>query len=107
MSRFMWISLGTIAATSGAIAGASYVHRRRQAAASPDEEAPPSSKPEPSIPAPKPSSLTPLAWDGAGSLPTAADVKGDLTRNWGRTPPGLRPQQHPGRGANPGDHRLP
>jgi hypothetical protein len=29
MSRFLWISLGTLAATSGAIAGASYVHRRK------------------------------------------------------------------------------
>ena len=31
MSRFLWISLGTLAATGGAIAGASYVHRRKLA----------------------------------------------------------------------------
>ena len=93
MSRFLWISLGTLVATGGVIAGASYVERRKRAnGGDPDgePEAPPTGEPDP-IPMPKPSSLVPLAWDGAGSLPTAADVKGDLTRNWGRTPLDLRP----------------
>ena len=95
MSRFLWISLGTLAATSGAIAGASYVHRRRLAADAGDGPVAPldgAANPDTPIPAPKPSSLTPLAWEGAGPLPTATDVKGDLTRNWGRTPLDLRPQ---------------
>ena len=97
MSRFLWISLGTLAATSGVIAGASYVERRKRAqggdsGGEPEAEVPPTGEPDPDrpIPTPKPSSLAPLAWDGAGSLPTASDVKGDLTRNWGRTPLDIR-----------------
>jgi hypothetical protein len=96
MSRFLWISLGTLVATGGVIAGASYVERRKRAQGGDsggEPEAPPTGEPDPDrpIPTPKPSSLVPLAWDGAGSLPTASDVKGDLTRNWGRTPLDLRP----------------
>ena len=99
MSRLLWISLGTLAATGGAIAGASYVHRRKQANVdggpdnAPDGDVPPPSEAslDTPIPMPKPSSLTPLAWDSGVVLPTAAEVKGDLTRNWGRTPLDLRP----------------
>ena len=92
MSRFLWISLGTLAATGGAIAGASYVHRRKLAITDAADDPDGVTTPDPPIPAPKPSSLAPIAWDGGGNLPTAADVKGDLTRNWGRTPLDLRPQ---------------
>ncbi len=98
MSKLLWITLGTVAATGGAIAGASYVYRRQQAGTSddsgkPDASVPPAgpAAPDSPIPAPKPSSLKPLLWDGASPLPVAADVKGDLTRNWGRTPLILRP----------------
>ena len=96
MNKLVWITLGTMAATGGAIAGASYVYRRKQDALADGEAAAPGV--EPAItpaadsPAPDPAILTPLAWDGATGLPTAADVKGDLTRNWGRTPLDLRPQ---------------
>jgi hypothetical protein len=122
MSRFLWISLGTLVATGGVIAGASYVERRKRAqggdsGGEPEAEVPPTGEPDPDrpIPTPKPSSLAPLAWDGAGSLPTASDVKGDLTRNWGRTPLDIRGaaagrrggQQHPRRRASAGGHRHP
>jgi hypothetical protein len=97
MNKLAWITLGTVAATGGAVAGASYVYRRQQAAHEGDAAealtAPPSSSPPPSetpIPMPKPSSLTPLQWE-ALPLPKATDVKGDLNRNWGRTPLDLRP----------------
>jgi hypothetical protein len=95
MNKLVWITLGTMAATGGAIAGASYVYRRKQDALADGEAAAPgvepASTPAAGSPAPDPAILTPLAWDGAVGLPTAADVKGDLTRNWGRTPLDLRP----------------
>lgn len=50
--------------------------------------APPTSPPY--VP-PQPLDMKPIAWDGALPLPTAAEVKGDLTRNWGNTPADLRP----------------
>ncbi len=95
MSKLVWITLGTMAATGGAIAGASYVYRRKQGALADGESkadgSEPASTPAADPPAPDPAILTPLAWDGSAGLPTAADVKGDLTRNWGRTPLDLRP----------------
>lgn len=92
MSKLAWITLGTMAATGAAIAGASYAYRRQHALAGDAPGDPlPATPPEPTIPTPKPSSLVPLAWEGGPGLPTAADVKGDLTRNWGRTPLDLRP----------------
>ena len=90
MSKLAWITLGTMAATGGAVVGASFVYRRQRALAG-GGTSPTDPSPEPSIPAPKPSLLEPLQWDGGGGLPGPADVKGDLTRNWGRTPLDLRP----------------
>jgi len=97
MSKLVWITLGTVAATGGAIAGASYVYRRQQDAleggpenaALEEEPSPPQTTPDSPVPMPKPSSLKPLDWDTL-PLPTT-EVKGDLTRNWGRTPLDLRP----------------
>ena len=96
MSKLVWITLGTMAATGGAIAGASYVYRRQHGAVADDGpvdgpvgEVPPAGAPAPG--SPDPAILTPLAWDGAAGLPVAANVKGDLNRNWGRTPLDLRP----------------
>lgn len=95
MNKLMWITLGTMAATGGAVAGAAYVHRRKQGV--PADGSEPTAKGEPdgtppvARPTPDPAIMTPLAWDGAAGLPTAADVKGDLSRNWGRTPLDLRP----------------
>ncbi len=93
MNKLVWITLGTMAATGGAIAGASYVYRRKQDALADGEtpEGEPASNPVADQPSPDPAVLTPLSWDGAAGLPTAADVKGDLVRNWGRTPLDLRP----------------
>lgn len=95
MNKLVWITLGTVAATGGAIAGASYVYRRKQDALPDSSEdtaaGKPASAPTAEPPAPDPANLPPLAWDGATGLPTAADVKGDLSRNWGRTPLDLRP----------------
>ena len=101
MSKLVWITLEPVAATGGATAAASYVSRRQQDAlegdaenaaleAEPSPPAPTPGTPDSPIPMPKPSSLTPLDWD-ALPLPAAAEVKGDLTRNWGRTPVDLRP----------------
>lgn len=92
MSKLAWITLGTMAATGAAVVGASYAYRRQHVlvGAAPGDTPPPGPA-EPAIPTPKPSSLAPLAWEGGAGLPAAADVKGDLTRNWGRTPLDLRP----------------
>ncbi len=89
MNKLVWITLGTMAATGGAIAGASYVYRKQSALADGEPDDP--GAPAADGPSPDPAILTPLAWDGAAGLPTAADVKGDLVRNWGRTPLDLRP----------------
>lgn len=69
MNRFLWISLGTLVATGGVIAGASYVERRKRANGEPDTEVPPTGDPTPDspIPTPKPSSLVPLV--NAGQEP--------------------------------------
>jgi hypothetical protein len=94
MNKLAWITIGTVAATGGAVAGASYVYRRRQGVLGegtggviPAEPWSPDERP---VPAPAPSMRTPLQWD-ALPLPGPADVKGDLGRNWGRTPLELRP----------------
>jgi|JI6StandDraft_1071083.scaffolds.fasta_scaffold00344_9 hypothetical protein len=95
MNKLVWITLGTVAATGGAVAGASYVYRRKQGAVADGpgdtSKGEPAGAPSADRPTPDPAILTPLAWDGAAGLPTAADVKGDLVRNWGRTPLDLRP----------------
>jgi hypothetical protein len=117
MSRFLWISLGTLAATSGAIAGASYVHRRRLAADAGDESCRPAGrrgKPRHADPRAQAELAHPARVGRRRTAADRRDVKGDLTRNWGRTPLDLRPQlvggggqQHPRRRAHPGNHRLP
>jgi len=70
MSRGLWITLG---ATAG-IGGALLVSRRASAAG----------------PAPGAAQETPPTIELA-ALPRAADVTGDLVRNWGETPIDLRP----------------
>jgi len=67
MSRGIWIVLGATAGIGGAL-----LFSRRASAASPAAPA------------------TPPAIDLA-PLPRAADVSGDLSRNWGETPVDLRP----------------
>jgi hypothetical protein len=91
MSQRLWITLGTVVATTAAIGGAVLVQRRRTLPASPEQPLPnapgpmgPAPAPDPAVPAPKPGGTS-------HALPTAADVKGDLVRNWGKTPADLRP----------------
>ena len=71
MNRGIWIALGTTAGIGGAL-----LFSRRASAASP---AAPGATPE----IPPTIELAPL--------PRAADVSGDLVRNWGETPIDLRP----------------
>ena len=71
MKRGIWMALGATAGIGGAL-----LVSRRASAASP---AAPGATPE-----------TPPTIDLA-PLPRAADVSGDLVRNWGETPVDLRP----------------
>jgi hypothetical protein len=71
MSRGVWIALGTSAAVGGAL-----LVSRRASAASP-------------LPAVDAAPQAPTI--DLPALPRAADVHGDLSRNWGETPLDLRP----------------
>lgn len=95
MTKLLWISLGAAATTAGA---AIYWHRR---GGSPSTVPPlggvpvnptpaPADPVEPIIPTPKSTGTKPLEWTGVKPLPTSGDVKGDLSRNWGKTPMDLR-----------------
>ncbi len=90
MSQRLWITLGTVVATTATIGGAVLVQRRRtlpagpEPAPLPDAAGPPAPSPAPAVPRPKTNGPS-------HSLPTAADVEGDLVRNWGKTPADLRP----------------
>ena len=72
MSRGIWVVLGATAAIGGSL-----LYSRRASAAS-------------STPSTGPAEQTPPAIELA-PLPRAADVTGDLSRNWGETPIDLRP----------------
>ena len=74
MSRGLWITVGTALAVVGV--GAALLLGRRASAAS--------------LPAPGPTDA-PLPPLDLAPLPTASDVTGDLTTNWGNTPVDLRP----------------
>jgi len=80
MNRSTWINLATAFGVTGVVGGALFLSRRASASAGP--------VPAPGItpPGPGPSPQIDLP-----PLPTAADVNGDLTRNWGDTPLDLRP----------------
>ena len=80
MNRSTWIGLATTLGLTGVAVGALFLSRRASAAAPPTPQDPgivPSPGPAPQIDLPP--------------LPTAADVEGDLSRNWGDTPFDLRP----------------
>ena len=80
MNRSTWIGLGTALGVTGVAGGALFLSRRASAAALPTPQDPgivPGPGPAPQIDLPP--------------LPTAADVEGDLSRNWGDTPFDLRP----------------
>ena len=74
MRRGIWMALGATAGIGGAL-----LVSRRASAASAASPAAPGATPE-----------TPPTIELAG-LPRAADVSGDLVRNWGETPVDLRP----------------
>lgn len=74
-SRGTWIGLGTALGVTGLAGGALLYSRRASASQGPGNASDPA--------APAGGELPPL--------PTAADVKGDLSRNWGQTPFDLRP----------------
>ncbi len=73
MSRGIWVALGATASIGGAL-----LYSRRASAAS--------SAPSNAGPAEQTPPVIELA-----ALPRAADVTGDLSRNWGETPVDLRP----------------
>ncbi len=77
MSRSIWFKLGTLGATLG-IGGAVFLAGRRASAASSGTANQPNSGS---------GDLPPI---DLAPLPTAADVRGDLSKNWGDTPIDLR-----------------
>ena len=81
MNRSTWITLTTAIGVTGIAGGALFFSRRASAA---------STVPAP-IPGPAPAGPGPAPKIDLPPLPTAADVTGDLSRNWGETPFDLRP----------------
>ena len=79
MNRSTWIRLGTALGLTGVAAGGLFLSRRASAAALPTPQDPGT------VPGPGPAPQIDLP-----PLPTAFDVKGDLSRNWGETPFDLR-----------------
>ena len=102
MSKTLRYIAGTVVATGAAVGAAALYQRFRVRPADgsaqplPGEPAPapaptPAPKPAPApVPSPHDSNLAPVAWDGVLPLPTAAEVKGDVDRNWGIVPGDLR-----------------
>jgi hypothetical protein len=80
MNRSNWITLTTAIGVTGIAGGALFWSRRASAAS-----LQPTPGPGPALPVPGPAPQIDLP-----PLPTAADVKGDLSRNWGETPFDLR-----------------
>ena len=79
MNRSTWIGLATTLGLTGVAGGALFLSRRASAAT-------PTPQDPGIVPGPAPAPQIDLP-----PLPTAADVKGDLSRNWGDTPFDLRP----------------
>lgn len=111
MSKTLRYIVGSVVATGATVGGVALYRRLRSlppeggdAPAAPlpsnDPQTPapapgpasPTPTPNPGpVPPPHPTDVVPVSWDGLLPLPTAAEVKGDLTRNWGKTPTDLRP----------------
>lgn len=110
MSRTAAFVVGTLVTTGATVGALAYFKRRLAAGAGgnaggpalPTDEDDPAQTPQPTpgpypspapipTPPPGPGSLSPITWDNLLPLPTAAEVKGDLDRNWGSTPIDLRP----------------
>ncbi len=79
MNRSTWIGLATTLGITGVAGGALFFSRRASAAS------PPAPQDPGIVPNPPPALQIDLP-----PLPTAFDVKGDLSRNWGETPFDLR-----------------
>jgi hypothetical protein len=80
MTRSTWVTLSTALGLAGVFGGALFLNRRANAAGLPTSSGSP----------PTDSGST-TKFEFLAPLPTAADVKGDLVRNWGDTPIDLRP----------------
>lgn len=107
MSKTLRYIAGTVVATGATLGGIALYQRLRTAPQQnggappvlpdgPPQEPAPSPAPTPTpapapVPTPHESSLGPISWDGVVPLPTAADVQGDVSRNWGVVPTDLRP----------------
>lgn len=79
MTRSTWVTLSTALGLAGVFGGALFLNRRANAAGLPSSNGSP------------PTGSGSTAKFDLAPLPTAADVKGDLVRNWGDTPIDLRP----------------
>lgn len=75
-----WITVATALGITGVAGGAMFYSRRASATPAKSPAAEPGQ-----VPSSDPTPLVELA-----PLPTSADVKGDLSRNWGKTPQDLR-----------------
>jgi hypothetical protein len=95
MRKSAIIAGSAVAAAGITYAGIALYRRRQSASLPPSGTVPrPSGNPDVAPPVPRPTgptSVDPVAWDNALPLPTASDVKGDLSRNWGKTPQEFRP----------------
>jgi hypothetical protein len=92
MSKILQYVGGTVV-LAGIGASALWYAKRMQGGATPlPEPGPDTPVPTPAPGPPKdPAKLEPISWQGAAPMPVPADVKGDLTRNWGTTPEDLKP----------------
>jgi hypothetical protein len=104
MSKTLRYIAGSVVATGATIGAVALYQRLRASPAAQDAPAPslpgqpapapapvPAPMPAPApVPGPHESSLKPIAWEGVLPLPTAAEVKGDVDRNWGVVPTDLR-----------------
>lgn len=96
MSKVLSYIGGSVVVT-GITAAGLWWYNRAQAGVSPaptpgPTPGPTTSSPEaPSGPPPGPLKLEPISWVNVAPMPVPADVKGDLSKNWGNTPADLRP----------------
>lgn len=88
-SRNAWITLGTTLGVVGVTGGMLYLSRSASAAAPRDDAEKNGTGERQNGDSDKDGG--PLSPDNLPALPTAGDVEGDLSRNWGSTPPDLRP----------------
>jgi hypothetical protein len=100
MSKILRFVIGSAVITGISAAALRYYQARLQASGqggvtpTPTPTPPPGpTTDEPALPPQPegPSKPAPMSWQNVAPLPVAADVAGDMTRNWGTTPVDLRP----------------